>query len=103
MRIYSGKKAGRWETIDCGEENMHGPGYINRAIKDMIDSLKKGTEPELSARKALNVTEIIFAAYESSRIRGRIDLPLTIQDNPLISMLESGALNPESEIDDMPF
>jgi len=103
IRRYSGKKSGKWETIDCGDEGMHGPGYINRAIKDMVDSLNDGTEPELSARKALNVTEIIFAAYESSRIRGRIDLPLTIQDNPLISMLQSGDLNPEPELIDTPF
>ncbi|MDA0836193.1 MAG: Gfo/Idh/MocA family oxidoreductase [Planctomycetota bacterium] len=104
IRRYSGKKAGQWETIDCGDEGMHGPGYINRAINDMVESLQKGIEPELSARKALNVTEIIFAAYESSRIRGRIDLPLTIQDNPLISMIQSGELDPEAELDkDVPF
>ncbi len=103
IRRDSGRKAGRWETIDCGDEGMHGPGHIQRAIKDLIDSLKKGTEPELSAHRALNVTEVIFAAYESSRIRARIDLPLTIQDNPLISMLETGKLNPEPDIDDVPF
>jgi hypothetical protein len=61
----------------------------------MIDALETGREPELSARRALNSTEIIFACYESSRRRARVDLPLTIDDNPLVSMVESGELNPK--------
>jgi hypothetical protein len=48
----------------------------------------------LSARRALNATEIIFAIYESSRRRGRVDLPLTISDNPLAAMVEAGHLQP---------
>jgi predicted dehydrogenase len=92
-----GESAGEWETIDCGDEGMHGPDFINRTIADLVESLEEGREPELSARKALNATEIIFAAYESSRKRGRIDLPLTIDDNPLTSMVESGMLKLESD------
>ena len=38
----------------------------------------------------MNATEIIFACYESSRRRGRIDCPLKIDDNPLASMIETG-------------
>jgi predicted dehydrogenase len=88
------KGAAGWEVIDCGNETLHGPGYIDRAIADLIDALRTGREPELSARRALNATEIIFAAYESSRRRARIDLPLTIEDNPLHAMVESGDLTP---------
>ena len=44
------KGAGDWEVIDVGGE-----------------TLQSGREPELSARRALNATEIIFACYESSR------------------------------------
>ena len=84
-----------WEVIDTAGEHLHGPGYIERAIADMIDALETGREPELSARRALNSTEIIFACYESSRRRARVDLPLTIDDNPLVSMVESGELNPK--------
>jgi phytoene/squalene synthetase len=36
---------------------------------------------------ALQATELIFATYESSRRRGRVDLPLEIDDSPLIAML----------------
>jgi UDP-N-acetylglucosamine 3-dehydrogenase len=88
------KGAAAWEAIDCGREGLHGPGYIERAIADLVEALLTGREPQLSARRALQATEIIFAAYESSRRRARIDLPLTIEDNPLHAMVESGALQP---------
>ncbi len=88
------KGSASWETIDTGEEGLHGPGFYERAIADTIDALLTGREPELSARRALNATEIIFAVYESSRRRGRVDLPLTIDDNPLIAMVEGGDLRP---------
>ena len=81
-----------WENIDCGKDNLHGPGYIDRAIADLVDALETGREPELSARKTLNATEIIFAGYESSRRRGRVDLPLTISDHPLEDMFSKGKL-----------
>ena len=48
--------------------------------------------PELDGKRALQATEIIFACYESSRRHARIDLPLTIDDNPLVSMIENGDL-----------
>jgi predicted dehydrogenase len=83
-----------WETIDTGEETLHGPGYHQRGIADTIDALLTGRKPELSADRALNATEIIFAIYESSRRRARIDLPLSIQDNPLADMIERGDLCP---------
>jgi predicted dehydrogenase len=95
IKRAKGPKAHKWEAIDCRSEGIHGPGYIERAAKDMVESLQKGREPELSARKALNGTEIIFACYESSRRRARIDLPLTIQDNPLAAMVKSGELKPQ--------
>lgn len=91
------KRAGAadWENIDCGSETLHGPGYVDRAIADLVDALETGREPMLSARRALNATEIIFAAYESSRRRARIDLPLRIQDNPLTAMVQSGQVQPK--------
>jgi predicted dehydrogenase len=88
------RDGGSWETIDTGDETLHGPGYHQRGIADAIDALLSGREPELSARRALNATEIIFAIYESSRKRARIDLPLTIQDNPMASMVAAGELRP---------
>ena len=85
----------RWEAIDCGNEGLHGPGYIERAIADVVRALGDGRPSELNGDNALRATEIIFACWESVRRRGRVDLPLTIEDNPLHEMVASGALRPE--------
>lgn len=65
------------------------------ALADAVDALENDREPELSARKALNSTEVIFGIWESARRRGRVDFPLEIDDNPLHAMVESGQLQPE--------
>ena len=83
---------GIWEIIDTNGENLHGPNYIFRAIDNLVGSLENGVVPELDGKRALKATEIIFACYESSRRHARIDLPLTIDDNPLVSMIENGDL-----------
>lgn len=84
------KGSSRWEVVDTEGDGLHGTGFIERAIADVVDALLTGREPELSARKALNATEIIFACYESSRRRALVRLPLDIEDNPLAEMIESG-------------
>ena len=83
-----------WAVPDTNGESIHGPGFIDRAIADVIGCLQQGEICQLDARHALIATEIIFGAYESSRRRGRVDFPLNIDDNPLASMVESGALQP---------
>ena len=64
------------------------------SVLDLIDCLESGAEPRLSARKALQATELIFATYESSRRRGRVVLPLGAEDSALITMLEEGQIGP---------
>jgi UDP-N-acetyl-2-amino-2-deoxyglucuronate dehydrogenase len=60
-------------------------------IRNAIDSLESGEEPELSYKKALRASEIIFAFYESVRRNARVELPLTgVMDNPFITMLQNG-------------
>ena len=61
--------------------------YVTRGVLDLIDALAAGREPELSAARALRATELIFATYESSRRGARVELPLTIDDSPLIARL----------------
>lgn len=63
-----------------------------QTVLDLIDALKNGREPELAGRKALQATELIFATYESSRRRARINLPLDVEDSAFLSMLENGEL-----------
>jgi UDP-N-acetylglucosamine 3-dehydrogenase len=81
-----------WEVVDTKGESIHGPGFIERAIADIIDALATGRESQLCARRALIATEIIFACWESSRRRGRVDLPLDVDDNALDAMIKSGQL-----------
>jgi hypothetical protein len=72
------------------------PIFIERAIADAVDGLTRDVEPELSGRNALRATEVIFAAWESARRGGRVDLPLEIADNPLVDMIDSGRFGPGS-------
>lgn len=90
----AGDKA--WTAPDTGGESIHGPGFIKRAIADVVACLQEGRMCQLDAHNALIATEIIFGAYESSRRRGRVDFPLDIEDNPLTAMVASGALTPET-------
>ena len=64
------------------------------SVLDLIDCLESGAEPRLSARKALQATELIFATYESSRRRSRVLLPLEAEDSALITMLREGQIGP---------
>ncbi|MCY3017676.1 MAG: Gfo/Idh/MocA family oxidoreductase [Planctomycetota bacterium] len=84
-----------WEYVDTAGEHCHGPGYIERAVADFIACTKAGRDCELNSQSALNGTEVIFAAWHSSRIHGRVDLPLTADDNALVAMVEAGALRPQ--------
>ncbi|MBV9470952.1 MAG: Gfo/Idh/MocA family oxidoreductase [Abitibacteriaceae bacterium] len=77
-----------WETPSLADKLPQRNATV-LSILDAIDCFQSGREPELSSRKAYQATELIFATYESARRRGRIDLPLEIEDSPLISMLNA--------------
>ena len=80
------------------EEPIFGDIEPNRdtvlSVLDLVDCVKTGRKPMLSGRKALQATELIFATYESSRRRGRINLPLDVDDSALLTMLAQGAIGP---------
>ena len=69
-------------------------GAIGAGIADLLRCLVTGEEPELSVNKAIRTTELIFASYESSRRRARVDLPLQIEDSPFLAMLQRGEVGP---------
>ena len=75
LRLMNAQSSG-WQTIDQPDD-LHDWDAVSRGIADVVDALGTDREPLLSAHHALQSTEIIFAAYESSRRRCRIDLPLT--------------------------
>jgi len=88
-----------WQDVDVGDATCHGPGYIERCIADVVECYREGRDCQMNAHNALRATEQIFACWESVRRRGRVDMPLDIEDNPLVAMIESGdlKLEPTSE------
>ena len=84
--VYTG---GDREVVECPS-----PPRIQGVAADLIACLETGEEPRTSANNTMVATEIMYSIYESSRRRGRVDLPLRVPDNPLIDMLETGALQP---------
>lgn len=89
---YSTPETTGWKTptIPQAEQSP-----LHRTISHIIECFEAGTEPTVSASNALIATEIILGTYESVRRRGRVDLPLDIDDNPLTSLVESGELSPQ--------
>ena len=87
IRLCNGQTTG-WQTVDSAG-SIHDLVAVERGIADLIDALMHRREPELSSRRAFRAAELTFATYESSRRRGRVDLPLEIEDSPLLAMLES--------------
>ena len=83
LRMW-GKGQTEWQPVpDVAMDANELVTVVPRGVLDAIDALKSGREPELSGQRALRATELIFATYESSRRRGRVDLPLDITDSPL--------------------
>lgn len=91
VRLRNAETGGAWQVIPV-DGGLHGDDLHVKAVLDLINALKTGREPELSGHRALQATELIFATYESSRRRARVDLPLDIEDSPLLSMLNNGDL-----------
>ncbi|WP_126664555.1 Gfo/Idh/MocA family protein [Haloterrigena salifodinae] len=97
-------RGGDRRSIDVDGETMHatndegdgryGSHFHDRAVAAVVDGLETGAEPVISARMGLTTAEILFAGYESVRRRGRVDLPLDVAENPLQSMVDTGALSP---------
>lgn len=81
LRVWS-KDSPFWEEIDT---TVEGPTGVIAAVIDVVNALQEGREPELSARKALMATELIFATYESARRGGRVNLPLDVEDAGIVS------------------
>lgn len=84
-----------WEVIDCG--GLFAPDLIENAIRDVVDAVDSDEESTLRARNALNTAAIVFSGYESARANERVELPLTIDDHPLESMLENGRIGPDRD------
>lgn len=82
-----------WVDIPVAE-GIHDNVAHERATADIVACLDHGGRPLLSSFNALRTTEVIFAAYESSRRRARVDLPLLTDDSALLTMLDEGLIGP---------
>ncbi|MBC8140042.1 MAG: Gfo/Idh/MocA family oxidoreductase [Armatimonadetes bacterium] len=57
-------------------------------VKNAIDCLESGAEPELSYKRAFKAGEILFAFYKSAQTNKRVLLPLTgVTGNPVWEMI----------------
>jgi len=83
LRIWA-KGCGQWETVELKGDNSLET-TVALGVMDAVQALKDGREPELSASKVLQATELIFATYESARRGGRIDLPLDVEDSTILA------------------
>jgi predicted dehydrogenase len=91
MRLR-GKGDAEWRQVEVpqGERSDH-----RLTALDVVRQLDEpGHRSFLNVDNAIQHTEVIFATYESSRYRGRIDLPLAPEDNALLALLEDGAIGP---------
>lgn len=61
-------------------------------IQAMLESLETGVPHTLDASSARATLEVLMAAYESSRRREVIELPLEVPENPLFDMLDRGEM-----------
>ena len=96
LRLYQYSKPG-FEDIETGE-SIHEDKSLARSIKNLVDCLENKETPILSADHAIQSTEVIFATYESSKRRARVDLPLPPGPSALLDMVESGDLVPDKKV-----
>ena len=119
---------GGWETVDTGE-SIHRPqpgklrvglgeiverspfgnkrtflptSFVERAIEEVVGALREDREPVISGERSLYAAELPFASWESVRRRGRVSLPLEIDDNPLEELVaaQSAAAADEAATND---
>jgi predicted dehydrogenase len=88
VRLLNAQTGGQWQTIE--QAGIDAPETIANVMRGVLDGVLTGAPVKVDAHNTLRGTEAMFAAYESSRRRQRIDLPLTIDDNPLETMLAEG-------------
>lgn len=77
LRIW---KRGDSDWVDLSEKPAEDIGPFARAFNDIANCLTTGSEPQLSARRALKATELLFSVYHSARTHRKVVLPLTEED-----------------------
>lgn len=76
-----------WTAIEAADESGQ-----TAMMRDLVSALRAGRRPAATGEVGLRATEIVFGIWESARRRARVELPLTIDDNPLAALVEAGEL-----------
>ncbi|WP_435074282.1 Gfo/Idh/MocA family protein [Halorubrum sp. HHNYT27] len=97
LRLGLGKVA---ERAPFGDKYTFAPtSFVERAIEEVVDALREDREPVISGARSLYAAELPFASWESVRRRGRVTLPLEIDDNPLKELVTAAADDSEGAED----
>lgn len=95
LRI-KGKGDAEWRDIETPQGDMWDYALAAQDIMKQLD--EPGYVSSLSINNAIQHTALIFGAYYSSKIRGRVDLPLTYGGNAFTEMLEAREIGPNRRI-----
>lgn len=81
VRVLSPTQRG-WE-VPRTSENLNSIRGFHQSLAELVATMRGGPESQINGESGRATTEMILAAYESARLRRRIDLPLQISDFPL--------------------
>ena len=87
----------QWERVAIDRERFRiGDGYWERrqsiwSVRDMVDSIREGRQPQLGGEAALGSLECVAAVYESHFTGARATLPLKERRHPLVRRLSETA------------
>lgn len=90
---WPGKSKKAWQVITSNgvgkAETIKAKGLLTGnvwAVKDLLECIEKDTKPRGSIYDGRGALEMIMAAYESHRVKGRVDIPLKTRKHPLSLM-----------------
>ncbi len=83
-RFRSEGTGGKWEPLPQYEQP--------HIFEDFLRWIEGGPEHRNAGRKGRDTLEVLLAIYESSRSRGRVELPLKRRGNALEEMVADGTL-----------
>ena len=87
----------QWEKVPIDPERFRiGENFWERrqsiwSVRDMVNSIKEGRQPQLGGSAALTSLECVFAVYESQFTGARADLPLKERRHPLTRRMQTDA------------
>ena len=85
-----GRSGSQWQDVSSAgiarPEPLSGPEYRERyffAIRNFLDAIEKDSQPLNNAQTARGVIEMVLAIFESCRVGGKVNLPLSNHHHPL--------------------